>query len=141
MSDATFSIEVVSPERLVYSGRAVSVTAPGTEGFFEVLAGHLPMIASLRSGELVIRLGGGRTVLMAVEGGFFEVTDNKVIVLVDDAELPAEIDIDRARAAFERAKRALEDLDSHDLDRELARAALARAEARLKVATDPRAKG
>ena len=132
----SFHIEVVTPERMIYSGEAVSVIAPGAEGDFGVLAHHLPMVVSLGVGELSIREASGRTVWMALEGGFFEVSDNKAIVLADGAELASDIDVNRAHAALERARHALEELEITTVNRELARAALARAEARLKAAAD-----
>lgn len=136
MAEASFHIEVVTPERLIYSGDAVSATAPGRLGYFGILANHLPMVVELGLGELTIKQTDGKTVQMALVGGFFEVSANKAIVLADGGELAAEIDLNRARVAADKARKALEDLENHSIDRELMRAALARAETRLKVAQD-----
>ncbi len=138
MAEAVFHIEVVTPEKVVYSSEATSVVAPGNLGSFGVLAHHLPMVVQLGVGKLEIRETGGREVLMALQGGFFEVSENRVIVLADTAERADEIDVERAKRALERAQNALSDLDNHSIDRERARAALARAEARYQVASDGR---
>ncbi|MBI3891981.1 MAG: ATP synthase F1 subunit epsilon [Candidatus Wallbacteria bacterium] len=134
MADASFHIEVVTPERLIYSGQAVSVTAPGRLGYFGILAHHLPLVAELGLGELTIRQADGQLARMALLGGFFEVSGNNAIVLADGGELAPEIDLNRAKVAADRARKALEDLDDPNVDRELMRAALTRAETRLKVA-------
>jgi len=133
MAGKTYTLEIVTPERLVFSGEVVSLSAPGVEGGFGVLANHTSFMSALESGVIRIEDALGAETRIAISGGFFEVSKNHAIVLADAAEVGAEVDPDRARAALQRAKELL----SHptagiDLDR--ARRAARRAEARLKVA-------
>jgi F-type H+-transporting ATPase subunit epsilon len=119
-------VEVVSPERILYSGEAEMVvcrTVGGGEVAF--LTGHAPFLAALETGLVRVKTSGGEEVV-AVHGGFVEVRDNRVIVLSDVAELAADIDVARAQ----RAK------DAATGDDEDAVAARARADAPLKAA-DP----
>ena len=118
-------VEVVSPERILYSGEADMVvcrTVGGGEVAF--LTGHAPFLAALDPGVVRVKTSGGDEVVAAVHGGFVEVRDDRVIVLSDVAELAKDIDVSRA----ERAK------DSASGDDEEAVAARARAEARLNAA-------
>jgi F-type H+-transporting ATPase subunit epsilon len=123
-------VEVVSPERVLFSGEATQVitrTLGGGEVAF--LAGHAPFLAALVENHTRIYLTDGTMLDVAVHGGFVEVSNNKVSILSDLAELGAEIDVDRARAARERAEERLR--QEHDAE---GVAALARAHARLNAA-------
>jgi F-type H+-transporting ATPase subunit epsilon len=127
-------LEVVTPERVVVSEDVDSVVAPGSMGEFGVLPGHVPFLTSLVPGELRFN-SGSRVERLAVTTGFVEVSDNKVSVLVDAAERAAEIDIERARKALERARQRLAmERGKKDIDFLRAEIALKRAIARLKVA-------
>jgi F-type H+-transporting ATPase subunit epsilon len=120
----TLQVELVSPERILYSGEAEMVvcrTAGGGEVAF--LTGHAPFLGALDTGLVRVKTSGGEEVA-AVHGGFVEVRDNRVIVLSDVAELAKDIDTVRAQ----RAK------DAATGDDEEAVAARARAEARLNAA-------
>ncbi|MCS6860765.1 MAG: F0F1 ATP synthase subunit epsilon [Abditibacteriales bacterium] len=136
MPEKSFHLDIVTPERLLFSGEVTSVVAPGVKGYFGVMANHQPMIAALSPGVLRVEGAGGGQTVMAVSGGFFEVSDNRAIVLADTAELAQEIDVPRARAAWQRAKdRLMGRLKTDEkLDVDRARAALLRAAARLKAA-------
>ncbi|NPV06660.1 MAG: F0F1 ATP synthase subunit epsilon [Anaerolineae bacterium] len=125
-------LEIVTAERLVYSGPVTLVSAPGQDGRLGILPGHAPLLAALRPGELRLRPREGEEISLAIGGGFLEVSDNRVVILARSAERAAEIDVERARQARERALQRLR--DRHGVDAERARAALARAEARIKVA-------
>ena len=128
-----FDVEVVAVDRKVYSGQAVSAMIPGADGYFGVLSGHAPLVASLKVGELTIVPPGGEPVHIAVAGGFAEVTQDRVTILAETAELAQEIDINRAREALERARGRLTGAEpGTDVDR--AKAALLRALNRLRVA-------
>jgi F-type H+-transporting ATPase subunit epsilon len=128
-----FDIEVVAVDRKVYAGQAVSVVIPGADGYFGVLSGHAPLIASLGVGMVTITPPGGQPVLLAISGGFAEVNQDHVTILAETAELAQEIDIERARQALERARGRLAGAEEGiDIDR--ARAALMRALNRLRVA-------
>ena len=123
-------VDIVSPERVLFSGQATMVitrTLGGGEIAF--LPGHAPFLAALVENHTRITLEGGTVLDVAVHGGFVEVSNNKVSILSDVAELGDQIDVSRARAARERAQEALR----HDQTVE-AEAALNRAEARLAAA-------
>ena len=102
----TIQLDVVTPERLVVAKKVEMVVAPGAEGEFGVLAGHIPFLSTLRSGELRYT-AGGQVNYLAVTGGFAEVGPDKVTVLADSAEEAREIDIDRAKRAKDRAEERL----------------------------------
>ncbi|HWP30437.1 MAG TPA: F0F1 ATP synthase subunit epsilon [Fimbriimonadales bacterium] len=126
-----FQLSVVSPDRIVVDEVAESLVAPGVEGYFGILAGHEPFVSQLKIGALKFRDAGGRDQKVAVAGGFLEASGDRVIVLADAAERAEEIDIERARAALERARKRLEEKDVNIVR---AQAAIERALNRLKVA-------
>ena len=96
-------VELVSPERILYSGEADMVIARTTEGDIAFLPGHAPFIGSLGNGPVSIHQAGGGVQVVAVHGGFVEVSDGKVTLLSDVAELSDQIDVARAEAALARA--------------------------------------
>jgi F-type H+-transporting ATPase subunit epsilon len=126
-------LEVVTPEKIVYSGAVDEVTIPGTEGEFGVLRGHEPFLTSVDIGELYFLLGGKKT-NYAVNTGYAEVTGSKVTVLIETAERFDAIDKDRALKAKEKAESALTQLTKEHDDYEKMRLALARAINRISVA-------
>jgi F-type H+-transporting ATPase subunit epsilon len=97
-SMATFHFDLVSPEKLLFSGEVTQVNVPGEEGDFGVLAGHAPYVATLRPGILTI-LGGGPEQNIVVTGGFAEVSPAGMTVLADFA-MPVE-NFDQTRLAAE----------------------------------------
>lgn len=96
-------VELVSPERILYSGEADMVIARTAGGDIAFLTGHAPFVGTLGIGKVVVRESTGTSVIAAVHGGFVEVKDNRVVVLSDVAELSTAIDVARARAALSRA--------------------------------------
>jgi F-type H+-transporting ATPase subunit epsilon len=132
----SFQLEVVTPERLVVSDEVTELVAPGSEGYFGVLPGHIPFITTLSIGELTYWRGRDERHL-AVTWGYVEVLGEKVIVLAETAELAEEIDAERARKARERAEGRLKEWvdGSAAIDEARAEAALRRALTRLDVAT------
>lgn len=100
-------VEIVSPSGRVFSGEAKGIRAPGVEGSFEVRNNHAPMIAGIEIGSMVITDKNGQTITFATGGGFVEVANNVVTVLAESAELATQIDVDRAKAAEQRAVEAL----------------------------------
>jgi len=126
----TLDVQVVSPERVQYSGEARMVTCRTTDGEIAFLTDHAPLIGALGIGEVRIAQEGGDDEVAAVHGGFVEVRNNKVVILSDVAELKAQIDVDRAKAAKAKAQAAIQ----ANADDDDARAALRRAEVRLQVA-------
>lgn len=130
---ANLFVELVAPDRKVYQGEAESVRVPGVEGSFTILANHAPMIAAFEVGPIFVTSSDGERIAYATSGGFVEVVDNRVTVLAETVEPATEIDVERARAAEERAKQSVSSaLD--DAQREEAAAALQRARNRLRVA-------
>ncbi len=126
-----FSLVIVTPSSMAYEGEVRSVLAPGADGYFEVLIGHVPMLTSLRPGLLTIRDDDGRT-RYAVSGGFVEVLRSQVTVLAETIEEVSAIDVDRAQQAEARARGRL-DSDEEGVDVERARASLDRALNRIKA--------
>lgn len=126
----TMAVEVVSPESVLYSGEAnmvVTRTLGGGEIAFQ--PGHAAFLGALQENHTRVFLDDGSVEDIAVHGGFVEVSNNKVSILSDSAELGSAIDIERATAAKERAEAALR--AEHDVE---AVAALSRANARLNAA-------
>jgi F-type H+-transporting ATPase subunit epsilon len=126
-------LEVVTPEKIVYSGKVDEVTIPGTEGEFGVLRGHEPFLTSVDIGELYFLIGGKKT-NYAINTGYAEVTGSKVTVLIETAERFDAIDKDRAIKAKEKAESSLSQLTKEHDDYEKMRLALARAVNRISVA-------
>jgi len=88
---ATFHFDLVSPEKLLFSGEVEQVDVPGAEGDFGVLAGHAPFVTTLRPGILTVRGAGGEQKIVVL-GGFAEVSAQGLTVLGDGAETLADID-------------------------------------------------
>ena len=127
---ATMQVELVSPEKVVFSGEATQVitrTLGGGEIAF--LPGHAPFLGALTENHTRITLADGSQLDVAVHGGFVQVGNNKVSILSDIAELGDQIDRGRATAAKERAEAVLR---GSEPDPE-AEAALSRANARLNA--------
>jgi F-type H+-transporting ATPase subunit epsilon len=125
---ATLHVELVSVERLLWSGDATMVIARTTEGELGVLSGHAPLLGELAPGGIVrIQQEGGEELVFAVHGGFLSVTEDGVSVLAELAERSDEIDVGRAQQALERARLAGEDDDE-------AAASASRAISRLRAA-------
>ena len=127
-----FALEVVTPERVAYSGQVISLQAPGSEGGFGVLAGHIPLLTGLQIGRLRFVEEAGNEVKMAISGGFVEVRREQVSVLAETAERIEEIDVERAEAARRRAEEELARAREERVDIARAQAALARAVNRLR---------
>jgi F-type H+-transporting ATPase subunit epsilon len=126
-------LEMVTPYKHVLSRDVDEVTAPGTVGEMGILPGHTPILTTLKIGELSYRQGN-QNYHVAINWGFVEVEDDKVIVLVETAEPADEIDLERARAALGRAEAALKKLNPEDKDFLVMQASLERALIRIQVA-------
>ena len=122
-------VELVSPERVVFSGEATQVITRTLSGEVAFLANHAPFVGALTENHTRITLADGSQLDVAVHGGFVQVGNNKVSILSDIAELSDDIDRTRALAAKERAEADLRREDDNDE----AAAALARANARLNA--------
>jgi F-type H+-transporting ATPase subunit epsilon len=130
-------LDVVTAERSVFSDDVDSVVAPGAHGELGILPRHAALMTTLQPGALRIKQGADE-VDLAIGGGFLEVRDNRVLVLADSAERAEEIDVERARAAQERARHSLAE-GRRTADIFQAEAALRRSQVRLKVARRHRA--
>jgi len=126
-------LEIVTPYSKVLDQLVDEVTATGKLGEFGVLPGHAPFLTSLNIGELCYKTDGV-AVCMALNWGYFEVQDDKIIVLVETAERSDEIDLERAKAALGRAEVALKKLTPEDKQFKVYEAALERALIRMQVA-------
>jgi F-type H+-transporting ATPase subunit epsilon len=131
------TLEVVTPERSLVNENVDEVQLPGSEGYFGVLPGHTPLLATLQVGELWYRIGQEKHFL-AIAFGFVEVLPERVTVLAQLAERPQDIDVNRAEAAKKRAEERLARPPQTDIDFERARIALMKSLTRLQVATRAR---
>jgi F-type H+-transporting ATPase subunit epsilon len=125
-------LEIVTPERMVFSEEVDAVTLPGSEGELGVLPHHAPLVSTLGIGELRIRRGGEEE-LFAIAGGFVQVRPDKVVVMAETADMASEIDLERAQEARREAERALESGFQEGADLAAARAALQQALLRIRV--------
>jgi F-type H+-transporting ATPase subunit epsilon len=127
-----FKLSIVSPERVLYEREVNGIIVPGTDGYLGVLSHHAPLITSLKPGKITITESENKQLAAAVSGGFLEVSDNIATILADSVELLEEIDVERARSAYQRAKQRI-GLKSTDVDVERAQESLRRAENRLRI--------
>lgn len=127
----SLELQIVTPERLLLKEQVDEVEIPGSEGYFGVLPGHTPLLASLTVGELWYRKGQEKTYL-SIGFGFAEVLPDRVTILARLAEKADEIDVDRAEAARKRAEDRLAGQQS-TVDYERARTALMKSMTRLQV--------
>ncbi len=126
-------LEIVTPDHQVARESVTAVSIPGKNGYLGILPGHSPLLSELKMGELSY-VQEGLAHHLAVSWGFAEVLPDRVIVLAQTAERATEIDADRAERARQRAEERLKKLTDPDIDLERARAALERALTRLQVA-------
>lgn len=126
------TVEVVTPERVLFSGEASMVIARGVQGDLGILPNHMAMVTPLKIAPVRIKTEGDKELVMAVSGGFMEVRGDKVTILAETAERPEDIDPSRAKAAKERAEQRLNEKHP-DLDLRRAERALQRAITRLQV--------
>ena len=132
MSDRGFRLTVLTQEKAVLDEQALSIVAPGSEGYLGILRDHAPLATRLVPGKLTVKDLSGDEKVYAVSGGFLEVSHNTVTILADALERPEDIDAARAEAAAKRARERLEHRGP-DVDVERAEAALRRALNRLGV--------
>jgi F-type H+-transporting ATPase subunit epsilon len=128
----SIQLQIVTPDKLLVNEQVDEVEIPGTEGYFGVLPGHTPMLASLAVGEMWYRKGTERTYL-SIAYGFCEVLPERVTILAQLAERAEEIDVARAEESRKRAETRL--AQAREVDYERARTALAKSLARLQVSS------
>jgi len=127
-------VRVLTPEGAVFDDLAYMVIAPSVRGEVGILPRHTPFIAFLKMGETRLKLLDDTEVVYATSEGYLSVEDDRVLVLVEQAERADEIDVARAQAALQRADQALADAGDDDVARVAAESARRRAENRLNVA-------
>ena len=125
----SLQVELVSPERILWSGEADMVVARTSEGDIAFLTGHAPFIGALGIGVVAIRATDGTEERAAVHGGFVEVSGDRVTILSVVAELASDIDAVRARRALEEAERRTGEMEDAEVE-----AAVRRARLRVELA-------
>ncbi len=130
-----FRLSIVTPEKIYFDDDVASLVLPGTEGYLGVLSNHAPLITAVQPGKIEFRDANDNTRTLAVTMGFLEVSNNVATVLADAVEETEEIDLQRAREAYDRAWELLKSAAKGDnaVDAKRARLALARASNRIKL--------
>jgi len=127
-----YKLSIVTTERIVYEDNVNSIIAPGSVGYLGILSSHAPIITSLKPGKLNVKDASGNEIVFAITGGFLENSANICSILADAAEFASDIDLERARAALDRAKQRIRDA-AGNIDIPRARSAYERAKARIDV--------
>jgi F-type H+-transporting ATPase subunit epsilon len=117
---ATFHLDLVSPEKLAFSGEVDQVDIPGVEGDFGVLAGHAPLVSAIRPGIITV-FSGGKQEKVIVSGGVAEVSEKGLTVLADIARSLEELDRVRLADVIAEMEAKLAEKEGDELDRALAR--------------------
>lgn len=126
------NFKIATPERVVFKDEVDSITLPTTMGEITILPNHIPLISVLKTGEITVKKGN-EEYSMAVAGGFVEVLSEKVVVLADRAERSEEIDVARAEAAMERARKLREEKNVDTIEFAALSAQIEKEMARLRV--------
>ena len=126
-------LDIVSPRRLLYTKDVKMVIARAKSGEIGIMPGHIPILATLEPGVMRVKLADDSEEKIAISGGFLEVSSEKITVLARTAELPEEIDVDRALQARERAEKRLKEMSQDRVEQARAKASLDRAIARLNT--------
>lgn len=137
MAEGRLLLEIVTPQGLIFSEEVDEATASGSEGEFGVLPGHVPFVTTLKIGMLTCKKGS-ESKFFFVNWGYAEVGAEKVMILADSAERSEEIDIERAKAAMKRAEERLKKAEEVDFVR--AESSLERAVTRVQIVELRRAK-
>ena len=125
-------LEIVTPERLYFSGEVDEVNVPGAEGYLGILPGHAPLLSELRIGVISYRQGSQESHLFC-SWGFAEVLPDRVSVLAEVVKSPDQIDVELTRAERDKTEKLLRSLDE-DVDYAQAMDALQQAEVQLELA-------
>ncbi|MBI5574487.1 MAG: ATP synthase F1 subunit epsilon [Elusimicrobia bacterium] len=134
----TFSLEIITPERVAYKGEVEQISIPAFEGEIGVLPGHIDYLAMLNPGEIRIKKDD-ELKLFAVSGGFAEIHPKNVVILCETAESAEEINAERAELSEMRAKEKLSAAKSRDSgikDTAQIEAQIQIAAARIRVVSD-----
>jgi len=129
---AELTLEIITPEKPIFKDQIESVTIPGTQGSFQILKNHAPIISSFEIGIIKVKKAASET-YYTTSGGTVEVSHNKVLVLADSIEKVEDIDEDRAEQAKKSAEKRLRKKHEENIDEPRAKAALNRALNRLNA--------
>ena len=132
MAQKVIHLEIITPRQKAYSEEIDFLKAPAVDGLIGVLPDHAPLVTALATGVLWIEKDEDKFPV-SISKGFMEVQPDNINVVVRSAELPNDIDAERAREAKKRAEERL-GTESDEIDRKRAEAALERAEARIEAA-------
>jgi len=127
------SVEIVTPTSQIFESEVDYLRAPGTDGLFGVMPGHVPSVITLDIGEIAVEQTGDRKYI-ATSGGYAEIHAERVVLIVETAERVEEIDVNRAKSAEKRARERLEHKREDTVDEARANAALQRALNRIRIA-------
>ena len=129
---STFKLEIVTPDRKFFEDDVEMVIARGTEGDIGILKNHTPLVTPLSIGKIKIKQNG-EVKIAAVASGYIEVNKEKTTIIADSAEWPHEIDVERAKAAKERAEKRIQ-TEHGELDTLRAEIAFKKAVNRIDIA-------
>jgi F-type H+-transporting ATPase subunit epsilon len=135
MAEKTLQVEIVTPYEMFYKGPVEMAVVTCKDGEIGILPGHMPLIAALTPGEIRLKIEQKWRVAAATNG-YAEIGPERSLIVVNAAEWPEQIDVQRAEKALARANARLEDAQLTKSDKAHARRSAARAKARLKVARE-----
>ncbi len=126
-------LEIVTPERQVYAQEVDMVIVKGVEGEMGILPNHIPLVSPLKIAPVISKIGNSQSII-AVHGGFMEVRKDKVVILAESAELPTDIDLERAMSSKDRAEKRIGQAKADEVDFRRAEISLQKALNRIEVA-------
>ena len=127
------TIDIVTPEKRIFEGSIKELTAPGTDGEFGILPEHAPFATALEPGVVTLVKENGEREMLAVSGGYIEVTRDKVVLLVESAEREGEVDLETLKRRKDEKENLLKNKDRKDVDYDMIQVTLAREIARLRA--------
>lgn len=132
----TLTVRVISPDKTIWDDEAQEVILPSTTGQLGILSGHAPLLSALDAGVMRVRSSANQDwVAIALMGGFAEVEENEVTILVNAAERGDAIDLEEARSAYSEAQERLSQVQPDDRQAQIqANQAYKRARARFQAA-------
>ena len=130
---AVITIALVTPQKTLYEGKATWIQVPAMDGYMGFLAQHAPLVSILGTGILTFTEEGGTNRFFALSGGYFEIHEDAMIILADNAEPGMTIDVERAEKSRERAIERITGQSDGNYDLDRAKASLMRALTRIKA--------
>lgn len=133
MAEKSLQVEIVTPYELFFEGPVESVVVTAKNGETGILPGHAPMIAALVPGEIRLKING-EWVTVSATNGYAEIAPDIAIIVVNAAEWPEQINVERARESISRARARLADSSLSDQEHTHAKHAIERAKSRIRIA-------